>query len=295
MFGARRGTRRAHAACWAWSVAVLLGLSPAVASAQDAQLQGVINDQSGAVVPGASVTIVASANGAHRTLTTDAAGHYVFPFLGPGAYAITVELSGFQPVTRSGIALDSGSRVTLDLVLRPAQFSETVAVAAASPVEESPGDATVIDRDFLENMAIDNRALQSVILLAPGIVGVGFNASDLEFSVDGNRTTSNLVTIDGVSANIAAPRNQSGPAVITRFGQPIATGGTDTSAAGANAMSLGGFTGGSDLVQLDALEQVRVQTSAYSAQYGRQPGAQVQLVTRSGSNRFTGSSFEYFG
>src|SRR5205814_2642717 len=56
-----------------------------------------------------------------------------------------------------------------------------------------------------------------------------------------------------------------------------------------------GFTGGSDLVQLDALEQVRVQTSAYSAQYGRQPGAQVQLVTRSGSNRFTGSSFEYFG
>jgi hypothetical protein len=160
-------------------------------------------------------------------------------------------------------------------------------------VDESPGDATVIDRDFLDNMAIDNRALQSIILLAPGVVGVGINSSDLEFSVDGNRTTSNVVTIDGVSANIAAPRSQSGAAVLSRFG-PINTGGTDTNAAGANATSLGGFTGGSDVVQLDALEQIRVQTSAYSAQYGRQPGAQLQLVTRSGSNRFTGSGFEYF-
>ena len=163
-------------------------------------------------------------------------------------------------------------------------------MAANGPVDESPGDATVIDREFLNNMAIDDRALQSVILLAPGIVGVG-PSSDLQFSVDGNRTTSNAVTVDGVSANIAAPRNQNG-AVLGRFG-PIPTGDADTNASGANAMSLGGFTGGSDVVQLDAIEQVRVQTSAY-AQYGRQPGAQVQLVTRSGSNRFTGSGFEYF-
>ena len=197
----------------------------------------------------------------------------------------------FSPVTRTGISLDSGSRITLDLTLHPAQFNETVAVAANGPVDESPGDATVIDREFLNNMAIDDRALQSVILLAPGIVGVG-PSSDLQFSVDGNRTTSNAVTVDGVSANIAAPRNQNG-AVLGRFG-PIPTGDADTNASGANAMSLGGFTGGSDVVQLDAIEQVRVQTSAYSAQYGRQPGAQVQLVTRSGSNRFTGSGFEYF-
>src|SRR5712691_4665974 len=275
-----------------WCAAAFLLLWPALAAAQDAELRGVIKDQSGAVVPGASVTIVVPATGARRTITTDASGRYVFSFLSPGDYDVSAELNGFQPVTRTGVSLDSGSRITLDLVLQPAQLNETVAVAANGPVDESPGDATVIDREFLDNMAIDDRALQSVILLAPGIVGVG-NSADLEFSVDGNRTTSNAVTIDGVSANIATPRNQGGSVALGRFGS-IPTGGTDTSAAGANAMSFGGFTGGSDVVQLDAIEQVRVQTSAYSAQYGRQPGAQVQLVTRSGTNRFTGTGFEYF-
>src|SRR5436190_3034309 len=132
MFGARRGTRLgtpkrgcAKAApalgmCRAGFATALLALWPSLASAQDAQLQGTIKDLSGAIVPGASVTIVAPATGARRTLTTDAGGHYVFSFLGAGAYDITAELSGFQPVVRSGITLDSGSRVTLDLVLRPA-------------------------------------------------------------------------------------------------------------------------------------------------------------------------------
>jgi carboxypeptidase family protein len=272
-------------------VSAFLLLWPALAFAQDAELQGVIKDQSGAIVPGASVTILAPTTGARRTITSDAAGRYVFSFLSPGDYDVTAELTGFQPVTRAGISLDSGSRITLDLTLRPARINETVAVAANGPVDESPGDATIIDREFLDNMAIDNRALQSVILLAPGIVGVG-PSSDLQFSVDGNRTTSNAVTIDGVSANVAAPRSGGGQQVGAPFRQVI-TGDTDTNAAGANAMSLGGFTGGSDVVQLDAIEQVRVQTSAYSAQYGRQPGAQVQLVTRSGSNRFTASGFEY--
>src|SRR5437667_3823454 len=225
------------------AVLAFLLLWPTLAAAQDAEVQGVVKDQSGAVVPGASVTIHTPATGARRALTTDAAGRYVFSFLSPGEYDITAELSGFQPVTRGGVALDSGSRITLDLVLQPAQLSETVAVAATGPVDESPGDATIIDREFLDNMAIDNRALQSVILLAPGIVGVGAS-SDSQFSVDGNRTTSNAVTIDGVSANVAVPRNGGGQAVFGRFG-PIPTGDTDTNAAGANAMSFGGFTGGS--------------------------------------------------
>ncbi len=273
-------------------MSAFLLLWPTLAFAQDAELRGVIRDQSGAIVPGASVTVLAPTTGARRAITSDAAGRYVFSFLSPGDYDITAELNGFQPVTRTGISLDTGSRITLDLTLRPAQINETVAVATNGPVDESPGDATIIDREFLNNMAIDDRARQSVILLAPGIVGVG-PSSDLQFSVDGNRTTSNAVTIDGVSANVAVPRTGGGQQVGATFRQVI-TGDTDMNASGANAMSLGGFTGGSDAVQLDAIEQVRVQTSAYSAQYGRQPGAQVQLVTRSGSNRFTASGFEYF-
>src|SRR2546423_846124 len=133
------------------AVAVLLLLWPVLVFAQDAEVQGVINDQSGAIVPGASVTILIPKTGARRTITTDAAGRYVFSFLTSGDYDITAELNGFQPVTRTGISLDSGSRIRLDLVLRPAQINETVAVAANGPVDESPGDATVIDRDFLDN------------------------------------------------------------------------------------------------------------------------------------------------
>src|SRR6185436_937430 len=188
--------------CW-WSALALLLLTPALAFAQDAELEGVVKDQSGAVVSGASITVLAPTTGASRTVATDRSGRYVFSFLNPGTYTITAELGGFQPVSRPGVALDSGSRVKLDLVLAPAQISETIAVAATGPVDESPGGATVIDREFLDNMAIDNRALQSVILLAPGIVSVGAS-SDAQFSVDANRTTSNAVTVDGVSANIAA-------------------------------------------------------------------------------------------
>src|ERR1041384_7695480 len=218
---ARRGTRRAQATGLACLVAGILLLRPAISAAQDAELQGVVKDQSGAVVPGATVTIVDRNNGAQRAITTDTAGHYVFSLLGPGDYDIGAEGAGFQPVPSHGVRIDSGSRITLDLVLQPAQIRETVAVSATAAVDESPGDATVIDRDFLDNIAIDSRALQSIVLLAPGVVGIGINSSDLEFSVDGNRTTSNVVTIDGVSANIAAPRNQSGPPINSRFG-PIA-------------------------------------------------------------------------
>src|SRR5436189_3901679 len=130
-----------------WFVAALVVLAPVAASAQDAELQGVVRDQSGAVVPGASVAIVAPANNASRRLITDAAGHYVFSFLAPGDYDVTAELNGFQPVTRTGVSIDSGSRISLDLVLRPAHVSETIAVAAAAPAHDSPGDAAVIGRD----------------------------------------------------------------------------------------------------------------------------------------------------
>ncbi len=282
---AARGTRR-----W-WLATVLVLMLPVGAFAQDADLRGVVKDQSGALVPGVSVTVSAPTTGFKRTLATDGAGRYAFSFLAPGVYDVLVELSGFQAVTRSGITLDSGSQIQLDFVLHAAQLSETVEVSAGGPVDETPGGSLVIDREFLANMPIDNRALQSIILLAPGVVGVG-SPSDTQFSIDANRTTSNSFTIDGVSANIAAPRS-GGPQLNAGF-RVGPTGDTDTNAAGANPASLGGFTGGSDIIQLDSIEQVRVQTSAYSAEYGRQPGAQVQLVTRSGTNRFNGSGFEYF-
>lgn len=90
------------------AVSAFLLLWPTLAFAQDAELRGVIRDQSGAIVPGASVTVLAPTTGARRAITSDAAGRYVFSFLSPGDYDITAELNGFQPVTRTGISLDTG-------------------------------------------------------------------------------------------------------------------------------------------------------------------------------------------
>ena len=88
----------------------LLLLAPALAFSQDAELEGVVKDQSGAVVPGASITLLTPTTGARRTIATDRSGRYIFSFLNPGTYTITAELSGFQPATRAAVALDSGSR-----------------------------------------------------------------------------------------------------------------------------------------------------------------------------------------
>ena len=121
---ARRAATRTRAMRrWGSAVALLL-LTPALCFGQDAELEGVVKDQSGAIVPGASITLVAPTTGARRTIATDGSGRYIFSFLNPGTYTITVELNGFQPVARAGVALDSGSRVKLDLVLSPAHISE---------------------------------------------------------------------------------------------------------------------------------------------------------------------------
>ena len=274
--------------CPGWLVGALLVLiCPAFAAGQDAELRGVVKDESGAIVPGASVTAAHTATRVQRTLATDASGRYVFSLLAPGSYDLTVELAGFQNVRQSGIVLDAGAAIEADVMLHAASVVETVEVSSGTVIDAAPGGSLLLDRAFLSNIALDGRTLQALVQLAPGVVPVG----DGLISVDGNRTTSNYVTIDGVSANINVSRGGGRPAPGLNF-RIGATGDTDTSAGGANAV-LGGFTGGSDIIQLEAVEQVRVETSAYPAQYGRQPGAQVQLVSRSGTNQFTGSAFDY--
>ena len=263
-----------------------------VGRAQDAALRGVVSDQSGAVVPGASVTATLSANGLHYTQITDSAGRYVFPFLSPGVYALAVEIAGFQTVRRPAVILDVGAVEQLNVTIRLAPLNEAVEVKAGSPpLDETPGVGLVIDRQFLENMPLNGRTLQSLFLMVPGVVE---GSGDGQLSVNGMRTTSNNFMIDGVSANVGVSRGPRGQQSFSPLnssrGMP---GDTDTNASGANP-AFNAFGGSNDMVQLEAVEQFRVQTSAYSAQYGRQPGGQVQLVTRSGTNRYSGTAFEYF-
>lgn len=265
-------------------IAALVLCAPALTAAQDATLRGLVSDPSGAVVAGARVVASRVDRGVERTLATDGRGRFVMAPLAPGTYELAVEVTGFEPLRRAGLVLDPGAAIDLDLVLQPAPLREAVAVSASVLRDERPAAALVLGRDFLDHLTFESRSLQSIVALAPGVVPAG----DGLFSADGGRTTANYVTVDGVSANIGVPRMA--PAQVG-FRAPRGAE-TDTNAGGANAM-LGGFAGGSELIQLEALEQVRVDTSAYAARYGRQSGAQVQLVSRSGTNEFTGSAFEY--
>ncbi|MCB1019013.1 MAG: TonB-dependent receptor, partial [Acidobacteria bacterium] len=144
-------------------------------------------------------------------------------------------------------------------------------------IQTSPAVGQVITREMVDSLPLNGRSFQSLITLAPGVVPTVSNANELgQFSVNGQRESSNYFTVDGVSANIGI---QSGGS--TAFG-------ISGEYPGFNA--LGGTNG---LVTVDALQEFRIQTSSYAAEYGRSPGGQVSIATRSGGNSFHGALFEY--
>jgi hypothetical protein len=240
-----------------------------------ATLSGTVVDERGAMVAGAMVRIVDSARAFERHAATDGGGSFTFVQLQPSVYVVSVELANFAVTKVNGVALNIGDRRSLQIVLRAGAVSAAVTVEnEASLVDENPAVSTVVDRRFVENIPLNGRSFQSLITLTPGVVLTKTNfAEQGQFSVNGQRADANYFTVDGVSANFAAGRGQSAAGAI-----PATT-------------ALGGFN---NLVSIDALEEFRIQTSTYAPEFGRQPGGQVQLVTRSGTNRYQGSLFEYF-
>ena len=260
--------------------ALFLNIVAVQASAQTAEVTGRVVDASKAVVPGAMIKAVNDDTGLAREARTDGSGTYLLTFVPPGRYQLIASMAGFQNVTRTGIVLVVGDRVQVDFTLQPGAVAETVTVTTEpSRVSTSPAVATVIDRQFVENIPLNGRSFQSLIALTPGVVLVpsGLTNTGGQFSVNGQRAGSNSFMVDGVSANFsAAPGN---------FGAQDSSG---------NLPGLSTFGTTQSLVSVDALQEFRVQTSSYSAQYGRQPGGQISIVTRSGTNQMHGSLYDYF-
>ncbi|HEY2974607.1 MAG TPA: TonB-dependent receptor [Pyrinomonadaceae bacterium] len=245
-----------------------------------ATLTGTVVDQNGAAVPGTAITILNADTSLQREATTNDDGNFTVPLLSPGAYTVSARRDGFAPLEIPNVVLNVGDQKGLRIQLKAGDVNATVQVQSEVPlINESPAVGTVIDRQFVGNLPLNGRSFQSLILLTPGIVQTtsDFNHPG-EFSVNGQRQNANYFTVDGVSANTGVGAN-SGAGDLTTLGGSLP---------GNTAL---GTT--NSLVSLDALEEFRIETSSYSAQYGRQPGAQVQLVTRSGSNQFHGSAFEY--
>lgn len=250
-----------------------------VASAQNetATLTGRVTDQTGSVLVGATVAVTNQATGVERVTVTNDAGRYVVAGLQPGTYRMVVTLDGFAQIVKTDVVLRVQDTVAENFELRVGSLSESTTVVA-SPVRLSTGSAAVstsIDQVFVENLPLNGRTIQSLLALSPGMITT--QTGDVgQISSDGLRTSMNSFYIDGVSANI---------------GVSLAAGQAGYAGSGLGGFSALGTT--NNLVSVDALQEFTVQTSTFSPEYGRQPGAQISMTTKSGTNSFRGSAFEY--
>jgi hypothetical protein len=263
---------------------VLLGLvcfvSAAMGQTETATVSGLITDETGAAVPGAEVKLQSVDRGTVATTTTNDAGIYVFASVHPGQYQATVDKPGFKQVDLLGMIVNVQDHIEQNFRLQVGSVAESVTVEARASLLNTQDAtlSTVVDREFVENMPLNGRSFQTLITLTPGTVLTKANANEQgQFSIDGQRANANYFTVDGVSANIG----------VSAGGPLFQTGGG----------ALPGFNvngGTNSLVSVDALQEFRIQTSTFAPEYGRSPGGQISILTRSGTNDFHGTLFEYF-
>ncbi|MDQ2920237.1 MAG: TonB-dependent receptor, partial [Acidobacteriota bacterium] len=235
-----------------------------------ANLSGVVKDQNGALVPGASVTARNVATNQTRESQTDDQGRYALPSLSIGKYEVTVTSGGFKR-TETTVELTVGQEAELNLAVTPGGISETVNVEsggqqlAADTVSSTLGQ--LVSRRQVENLPLNGRDFSQLVLLQPGTVQALSDQGDIlsgkgaKISVHGARTSENAYLLDGTDILDALGRN----------------------AAGAQGVVSG----------IESVQEFTVLTNTYSTEYGRAAGGVFNIATRSGSNQFHGSAFEY--
>jgi len=247
--------------------AVLLLTAPVVsAQATTGRISGVAKDVSLGVLPGVTITVAETGTGYTRTDTTDGNGAYVFVNLPLGNYNVAAELQGFKKALKTGFVLGADGKLTADFHLDVGQFAETVQVVVNSEVVNTVSGelARTVDRGQVQDLALNGRNYMQLATLVPGAPVTNFSALDIMTGlgintvINGSRNNSNLLTVDG-GFNMDSGSNNS---QISNVG-------------------------------VDFIEEVNIKTSNFSAEYGRNSGAAINVVTRSGSNKFKGSGFEY--
>ena len=250
-----------------------------LAQGTTATLSGTVTDQNDAVIPDVSIAVINIAQGFQRSATTNREGAFVVPLLPPGSYAVKAEHKGFTPTEVRDVVLNVNDQVTIKIHMNVGTISQTVQIVEGiSLINESPAVSTVVDRQFVANLPLNGRSFQSLITLTPGVVLTKTAVSQQgQFSVNGQRASANYFMVDGVSANVGINPNsipgQSGSGSLPGL---TASGGTN------------------NLVSVDALQEFKIQTSSYAPEFGRTPGAQISIVSRSGTKDFHGTLFEYF-
>jgi hypothetical protein len=252
------------------ALAVILAV-PALALAQgDGRFTGTVLDPSGAIVPGAAVTIKNERTGEVRTATTDAGGRYTVAGLRPSVYTISVKAGNFAPLEYASMQLAAAQQFDLDLSLQAAGVSEMVTVVgAAAPLDLSSARIGVnVSEREVQNLPVNGRQMSQLMLQAPGSQNAGTGTwNDVRFSGQANQQ--NVIKFDGVEGSAiidASPGNLNG-----QIPSPFKL-----------------------QASLENVQEFRVESNNYPAEFGTGTGGQVNVVTKSGANTFRGSVFEYY-
>lgn len=247
---------------------------------QYTHLSGLVLDSSGATIPGATITAANEGTGFRRTTMSQADGGYVIAYLQPGVYRMTAHKAGFSTLIRFGIKLDVAQPARIDFHLPLNTLQETITVEGALPLlnSEDASVGTLVRRGWVDRLPLNGRGVLGLLELAPGAVITPANAGEAgQFTVSGQRPNTNYFIIDGVSLNTG----------VSGSGAP----GQFPGGSLPNMSALGSLH---TLLSVDALEELRIETSTSTPEIGRFSGAQVSVSSRSGSNDWHGSLMQYF-
>jgi len=243
-------------------VVAFSSVGSAAAQSSNATLHGTIADPSGAVLPGVAVSLESPSTGLKREAVTNEAGLYVFNFLPAGQYLVTAELSGFKAVRHENLPLEVGQNLALDMKLEVGQVQETVTVEGAVTLLDrtSAAISTVIQSAHLKELPLAGRHWAGLMLLAPGAINTG-DGTHLSTRFAGRARDDNNWTFDGIDATgVKDPRQDSAARLI---------------------------------ISSESIAEFRVGSALYSAESGAGAGGQVQLISKTGTNQFRGTVYNF--
>ena len=245
-------------------LALLFTFGEAIAFAQSAELNGRITDSSGSVLPGVKLAVTNSATGAVRDASTNDLGYYTVPRLQPGAYSLKAEKQGFRSIVETSINLEVDQRATVEFTMVVGDLAQEVSVKAIAPLLDTvePSIGQVIDNRQIVSLPLNGRDYAQLALLSSGTTNPIAGSRAGGFSSGGQRLSANNYLLDGVDNN---------------------------------SLELADAGRSAELVKpsVDAIQEFKVQTNVYSAEYGHGTGAVVNVTIKSGTNAIHGAVFEF--
>lgn len=251
-----------------WLMVLALATGAAIAQLPTATISGTVKDASGAMIPGATVTVTSTETGASRTANAGSDGQFRFPALNVGTYNIKAEHTGFQSKVQQGLRIAVGDNAVLSITLEVGSVAESVSVTAEAPIVNTTSGTlgSLVSEQTVSELPLDGRNFNDLTLLQTGVSesrgsSTTGTLNGIQFSANGAPVRSNLFTLDGTIMN---DLHSTGPA-------------------SSNENTLG----------VEGIREYKVVTNSFSAEYGLTMGSQVTLVTKSGTNQIHGSLLEF--